>query len=62
MAAYDPLSYHSGSVWPHDTALCIAGAARHGCWEAVDRPSGRPFASSPSKLTCLLGVNPWRSS
>ena len=36
MAAYDPLSYHNGSVWPHDTALCIAGAARYGCWEAVD--------------------------
>jgi glycogen debranching enzyme len=36
MGAYDPLSYHNGSVWPHDTALCIAGAARYGCWEAVD--------------------------
>jgi glycogen debranching enzyme len=36
MAAYDPLSYHNGSVWPHDTALCVAGAARYGCWDAVD--------------------------
>ena len=36
MAAYDPLSYHNGSVWPHDTAICIAGAARYGCWDAVD--------------------------
>jgi glycogen debranching enzyme len=36
MAAYDPISYHNGSVWPHDTALCIAGAAEHGCWDAVD--------------------------
>jgi glycogen debranching enzyme len=36
MAAYDPLSYHNGSVWPHDTALCIAGAARYGHWDAVD--------------------------
>jgi glycogen debranching enzyme len=36
MAAYDPLSYHNGSVWPHDTAVCIAGAARYGCWDAVD--------------------------
>jgi glycogen debranching enzyme len=36
MAAYDPLSYHNGSVWPHDTALCIAGAARYGRWDAVD--------------------------
>ncbi|MBA2952485.1 amylo-alpha-1,6-glucosidase [Nocardioides sp. CGMCC 1.13656] len=36
MAAYDPLSYHNGSVWPHDTALCVAGAARYGHWDAVD--------------------------
>ena len=36
MGAYDPLSYHNGSVWPHDTAICIAGAARYGCWDAVD--------------------------
>lgn len=28
---YNPLSYHCGSVWPHDTALCIAGLARYGC-------------------------------
>ena len=30
MNAYDPLSYHNGSVWPHDSALCAAGAARYG--------------------------------
>jgi glycogen debranching enzyme len=36
MAAYDPLSYHNGSVWPHDTALCVAGAARYGHWDVVD--------------------------
>jgi len=29
MARYDPLSYHNGSVWPHDTALCIAGLRRN---------------------------------
>jgi glycogen debranching enzyme len=23
---YDPLSYHNGSVWPHDTAIVAAGA------------------------------------
>jgi len=23
--AYDPLSYHNGSVWPHDTAICVWG-------------------------------------
>ncbi|MET0901929.1 MAG: amylo-alpha-1,6-glucosidase, partial [Acidimicrobiales bacterium] len=37
MSAYDPLSYHNGSVWPHDTAICGAGAARYGRWDVVDR-------------------------
>lgn len=27
---YNPMSYHDGSVWPHDTALCAAGMARYG--------------------------------
>ncbi len=36
MGAYDPLSYHNGSVWPHDTAITIAGAARYGRWDVVD--------------------------
>lgn len=30
MARYDPLSYHNGSVWPHDTAIAIAGLRRSG--------------------------------
>ena len=30
MERYDPLSYHNGSVWPHDTAICVAGLARYG--------------------------------
>jgi glycogen debranching enzyme len=30
MASYDPNSYHRGSVWPHDTALCVAGLVRYG--------------------------------
>ncbi len=28
--AYDPASYHRGSVWPHDTLICAAGFARYG--------------------------------
>ena len=27
---FNPVSYHNGSVWPHDTALCAAGFARYG--------------------------------
>ncbi|MBA1287271.1 amylo-alpha-1,6-glucosidase [Pseudomonas japonica] len=29
-ARYNPMSYHNGSVWPHDVALCAAGIARYG--------------------------------
>jgi glycogen debranching enzyme len=29
-ARYNPMSYHNGSVWPHDTALCAVGIARGG--------------------------------
>ncbi len=28
--AYHPISYHRGSVWPHDTMLCLAGMRRYG--------------------------------
>jgi glycogen debranching enzyme len=27
---FNPMSYHNGSVWPHDTAICIAGMSRYG--------------------------------
>lgn len=29
-ARYNPVSYHNGSVWPHDTALFAAGLAQYG--------------------------------
>jgi glycogen debranching enzyme len=29
-ARFNPMSYHNGSVWPHDTALCAAGIAHKG--------------------------------
>ncbi|HEV2875255.1 MAG TPA: glycogen debranching N-terminal domain-containing protein [Thermoleophilaceae bacterium] len=29
-AGYNPLGYHTGSVWPHDTALIAAGLRRYG--------------------------------
>ena len=33
-AAYDPDSYHRGSVWPHDTAMFAAGLRAYGFDEA----------------------------
>ncbi|MFZ5558167.1 MAG: glycogen debranching N-terminal domain-containing protein [Pseudomonadota bacterium] len=29
-ARYNPMSYHNGSVWPHDNALVAAGLSRYG--------------------------------
>lgn len=36
-ARYNPMSYHNGSVWPHDNALIAAGLARYGFTEAGTR-------------------------
>ncbi|GAA4075472.1 amylo-alpha-1,6-glucosidase [Nonomuraea soli] len=30
MGAYNPMSYHNGSIWPHDNALVAAGLMRYG--------------------------------
>jgi len=30
MGAYNPVSYHNGSVWPHDSAIAAAGLMRYG--------------------------------
>ncbi|WP_157156186.1 glycogen debranching N-terminal domain-containing protein [Diaminobutyricimonas sp. LJ205] len=35
--AYNPVSYHNGSVWPHDTAICAWGLARYGFSEEAQR-------------------------
>ena len=39
-AGYDPLSYHDGSVWPHDNALLAAGLMRYGHVDAAHRVIG----------------------
>lgn len=35
-ARYNPLSYHNGSVWPHDTAIAAAGMARYGFYDKAE--------------------------
>ena len=37
MGGYNPVSYHCGSVWPHDTAITVAGLARYGFVEGAQR-------------------------
>ncbi|HEX2045976.1 MAG TPA: glycogen debranching N-terminal domain-containing protein [Gaiellaceae bacterium] len=36
-AGYNPLSYHNGSVWPHDNSLIALGLARYGRWAEAQR-------------------------
>ena len=47
-AAYNPLSYQLGSVWPHDNAIIANGLARYGHSQAGSadrtRPAGRRTA------------------
>jgi glycogen debranching enzyme len=37
MGAYNAMSYHNGSVWPHDNAICAAGLMRYGYIEQAQR-------------------------
>jgi glycogen debranching enzyme len=34
---YSPLSYHNGTVWPHDNSLIAWGLARHSRWPEAHR-------------------------
>ncbi len=40
-AAYNPLSYHNGTVWPHDNSLVAWGLARYGRWSDCQRIARR---------------------
>jgi glycogen debranching enzyme len=35
--AYNPLSYHNGTVWPHDNSLIAWGLARYARWPEAQR-------------------------
>ena len=51
-ARYNPVSYHNGSVWPHDTALIAGGLARYGFTDEAKRLRDAIFdlAASQSDL------------
>ena len=46
MGRFNPLSYHNGSVWPHDTAICVAGLRRAGFAEAAARVAAGLLAAA----------------
>lgn len=47
-ARYNPMSYHNGSVWPHDMALCAAGMGRYGHRDSVVRLMAGLFEAANS--------------
>jgi glycogen debranching enzyme len=44
--AYDPFSYHRGSVWPVETGTFVLGLAAYGCVEELHRLTEGMFAST----------------
>ncbi|MGN6584304.1 MAG: amylo-alpha-1,6-glucosidase [Rhizobiaceae bacterium] len=45
-ARYNPMSYHNGSVWPHDNAMIASGFARYGFRHEAARIAEGLFAAS----------------
>jgi glycogen debranching enzyme len=45
-AAYNPLSYHNGTVWPHDNSLVAAGLARYARWPEAQRITQRMITAA----------------
>jgi glycogen debranching enzyme len=43
---YNPMSYHNGSIWPHDNALICEGLARYGQVDAALALLGAAFDTS----------------
>ncbi|MGI5289985.1 glycogen debranching N-terminal domain-containing protein [Nonomuraea polychroma] len=58
MGAYNPMSYHNGSVWPHDNAITAAGLMRYGFIEEAQRIAmgllavGQAFGGRLPELFC----------
>jgi glycogen debranching enzyme len=45
-ARFNPMSYHNGSIWPHDNALIAAGLARYGFKDHASRILAGLFEAS----------------
>jgi glycogen debranching enzyme len=43
---FNPIGYHTGSVWPHDTSLIAAGLKRYGFDEESNRLVGHVFQAA----------------
>jgi glycogen debranching enzyme len=63
-ARYNPISYHNGSVWPHDNAVIALGLARYGLKSSVLRIFKGLFQAASymdlRRLPELFCGFPWR--
>ncbi|WP_224276746.1 glycogen debranching N-terminal domain-containing protein [Streptomyces sp. LS1784] len=60
-AGFNPLGYHTGSVWPHDSAIAVHGLARAGLHEAAAPLAAglvRAAAAFDHRLPELFGGHP----
>jgi glycogen debranching enzyme len=48
MTGYNPVSYHNGSVWPHDSTIAAAGLARTGRHDELRTVAEGLVAAAPS--------------
>ena len=46
-AGYNPLGYHTGTVWPHENSLIAAGVARYGQHDAAVAIASATLAAAP---------------
>jgi glycogen debranching enzyme len=46
-AGYNPLGYHTGTVWPHDNSLIVAGLARYGFHDAAAEIASAMLGAAP---------------
>ena len=44
--SYNPMSYHNGSIWPHDNSLIVAGLARYGFHEEAAQAATQLFEAA----------------
>ena len=44
---YNPLGYHTGTVWPHENSLIVAGLARYGHRDAAAEIASSILAAAP---------------
>ncbi|MGH1558260.1 amylo-alpha-1,6-glucosidase [Caulobacter segnis] len=67
-ARFNPISYRNGSVWPHDTALCVMGLSRYGERDGVVKLTADLFETASRmgmrlpELILRLSPLAWRTA